>query len=149
VSTSLRSTPHPDRDNPCWLNIVLLLTPECTSVTCQQYGGSAYSFRVDSPQRIERREPRYSVNLPVSLTVAHKELHTHSENISLGGILLSSTFLIPEGSNVEVAVGVPAPARPGMLLSARGKVLRVQPKASGGFGVAIKLERSFKLDRRI
>lgn len=103
---------------------------------------------MNSPQRIERRELRYPVHLPVSLTLAHKELHTHSENISLGGILLSSGFLIPEGSKVAVAVGLPAPARPGMLLSARGKVLRVQPKASGGFGVAIKLERSFKFDRR-
>ncbi len=101
---------------------------------------------MNSPQRIERREPRYPVHLPVSLTIAHKELHAHSENISLGGILLSSGFLIPEGSKVEVAVGVPAPARPGMLLSARGKVLRVQPMASGGFSVAIKLERSLKFD---
>jgi hypothetical protein len=127
-------------------NTGLLLMPECTTVTCQQYGGSAYSFRVNSPQRIERREPRFPVHLPVSLTLPHKELHAHSENISLGGILLSSGFLVPEGSKVEVAVGVPAPARPGMLLSARGKVLRVQPKASGGFGVAIKLERSLTFD---
>jgi hypothetical protein len=101
---------------------------------------------MNSPQRIERRELRYPVHLPVSLTLAHKEVHAHSENISLGGILLSSAFLIPEGSKVEVAVGVPAPARPGMFLSARGTVLRVQPKASGGFGVAIKLECSFKFD---
>jgi hypothetical protein len=101
---------------------------------------------MDSPQRIERRDVRYPVHLPVSLTLAHKKLHARSENISLGGILLSSAFLIPEGSTVEVAVGVSAPARPGMLLSARGKVLRVQPKANGGFGVAIKLERSFKFD---
>jgi hypothetical protein len=119
---------------------------ECTSVTCLGSGGSAYSFRMNSPQRIERRDIRYPLHLPVSLTLAHKELHGRSENISLGGILLSSAFLIPEGSTVEVAVGVPAPARPGMLLSARGQVLRVQPKASGGFGLAIKLDRSFKFD---
>ena len=127
-------------------NTDLLLAPLCTTVTCQQYGGSAYSFRVNSPQRIERREPRYPVRLPVSLTLAHQELHAHSENISLRGILLSSGFLIPEGCRVGVAVGIPAPARPGMLLSARGKVLRVQPKVSGGFIVAIKLERSLKFD---
>jgi len=103
---------------------------------------------MNSPQPIGRHEPRYPVHLPVSLTLAHKKVHAHSENISLGGILLSSAFLIPEGSMVEVAVGIPAPARPGVLLSARGKVLRVQPKASGGFGVAIKLEHSFKFDLR-
>jgi hypothetical protein len=70
---------------------------------------------MNSPQRIERRELRYPVHLPVSLTLGHREFHAHSENISLGGILLSSAFLILEGSTVEVAVGVPAPARPGML----------------------------------
>jgi hypothetical protein len=114
-------------------------------VTCLQCGGSAYSLRMNSPQR-ERRELRYPVHLPASLTLAHKEFHAHSENISLGGILLSSAFLIPQGSTVEVAVGVPAPARPGMLLSSRGKVLRVQPMASGGFGIAIKLDHPFKFD---
>jgi hypothetical protein len=100
---------------------------------------------MNSPQRIERRELRYTVQLPVSLTLGHRELHARSENISLGGILLSSAFLILEGSTVEVAVDVPSLA-PGMLVSARGRVLRVQPLASGGFGVAIKLERSFKFD---
>jgi hypothetical protein len=98
------------------------------------------------PQRVERRDIRYPIDLPVSLTLAHKELRTRSENISLGGILLSSACLIPEGSTVEVAVGLPAPARPGMLLSARGKVLRAQPRANGGFVVAVKLQRSFKFD---
>ena len=110
------------------------------------YAGSAYCFRMNSPQRIQRHELRYPVHLPVSLTLAHKQLHARSENISLGGVLLSCPFLIPEGSKVKVAVGVPAPARPGMLLSAPGKVLRVQPRASGGFGVAIKLERPFKFN---
>lgn len=103
---------------------------------------------MNSPQWIERRERRYPVHLPVSLTLADKELHAQSENISLRGILLSSAFLIPQGSTVEVAVDVPFRARPGMLLSSRGKVLRVEPKTSGGFGVAIKLERSFEFDFR-
>jgi hypothetical protein len=103
---------------------------------------------MNSPQPMERRDIRYPLHFPVSLTVANKELHARSENISLGGILLSSAFLIPQGSTVDVAVGVPTRARPGVLLSARGKVLRVQPKASGGFGVAIKLERPFELDLR-
>jgi len=95
----------------------------------------------------ERKEIRYPLHLPVSVKLAHTQMHARSESISIGGILLSSAFVIPEGSTVEVAVGV-APARPGTLLSARGKVLRVQPKATGDFAVAIKLERSFEFDSR-
>ena len=72
-------------------------------------------------------------------------MHTRSENISLGGILLSSAFLIVEGSTVEVAVGVAHLPDPGMQLSARGKVVRVQPKATGDFAVAIAFERPFEL----
>jgi len=72
-------------------------------------------------------------------------MRARSENISLGGILLSSAFLIPEGSAVEVAVGVERLPDPGILLRARGRVLRVHPRISGDFAVAIKLERSFEL----
>jgi hypothetical protein len=72
-------------------------------------------------------------------------MQARSENISLGGILLSSSFLIPEGSAVEVAIGVEHMRDPGILLNARGKVLRVQPKDTGDFAVAIQLEEGFKL----
>jgi hypothetical protein len=75
----------------------------------------------------------------------HKEIRVRSENISLGGILLSSAFLIPEGSAVEVLVGVEHMPDPGILLNARGKVLRVQPRIAGDFAVAVKLEGKFKL----
>lgn len=88
---------------------------------------------------------RYPLHLPVLLKVARKEMHARSENISLGGILLSSDCLIPEGSTVEVSVGVEHTADPGILLSARGQVLRVQSKLTGDFAVAIRLERSFRL----
>jgi hypothetical protein len=55
---------------------------------------SAYAFgrrmsTTDSPQPPERRDIRYPLHLPVSLKVADKKMHTRSENISLGGILLS------------------------------------------------------------
>jgi len=98
-----------------------------------------------SPQRSERRDIRYPLQLPVSLMLAHKEMHTRSENISLGGILLSSAFLILEGSPVEVAVGVAHLPDPGMKLTARGRVVRVQPKPSGDFAVAIAFERPLEL----
>jgi PilZ domain len=74
-----------------------------------------------------------------------KEMHARSENISLGGILVSSSFLIPEGSAVEVSIGVEHLPDPGILLSARGKVLRVKPKDTGDFAVAIQLDSAFRL----
>lgn len=101
---------------------------------------------MDSPQRQERRDLRFPLHLPVLVRMAQsKEMHTRSENISLGGILLSSAFLIPEGAAVEVSVGVEHLPDPGILLSARGKVLRVQPKDTGDFAVAIQLEGAFRL----
>lgn len=105
---------------------------------------------MDSPKPQERRGTRYSLNLPVSLTLAHKKKHARSENISLGGILLSSAFLIPEGSEVDVAVRVAALPQPGTEMSARGKVLRVQPKETGDFSVAVVFDRpiEFSFDLR-
>jgi hypothetical protein len=101
---------------------------------------------MDSPQRQERRDFRYPLHLPVLVRVAQrKALHARSENISLGGILVSSAFLIPEGSAVEVSIGVEHMPDPGILLSARGKVLRVQPKDTGDFSVAIQLDGAFRL----
>jgi len=97
------------------------------------------------PQRPVRRDVRYPLHLPVLIRMSHKDLHTRSENISLGGILLSSASLIPEGSAVEVAVGVENLPDPGILLNARGRVLRVESNAAGEFTVAIKLDRSFEL----
>jgi len=100
---------------------------------------------MNSPQRQERRDVRYPLHLPVLIRMSHKEMHTRSVNISLGGILLSSDVLIPEGSTVEVAVGVKHMPDPGILLSARGKVLRAEPKEAGDYAVAIKLDRCFEL----
>jgi hypothetical protein len=56
-----------------------------------------------------------------------------------------SDSLIPEGTAVEVAVGVAHTPDPGILLNARGTVLRVQPNETGDFSVAIRLDRSFQL----
>jgi PilZ domain len=101
-----------------------------------------------SPRQPERQNIRYPLHLPVAVKLGREEMHTQSENISLNGILLSSAFLIPAGSTVELAVGVAQVPSPGILLKARGKVLRVQPKASGNFAVAIECEGPFELKRR-
>jgi len=103
---------------------------------------------INSSQQQQRRCIRYPLHLPVSIKLAHKEMHARSENISLGGILLSSDFIIPEGSAVELAVTVAHQPDPGIQLAASGKVLRVQPKASGNFAVAIVLERPFEFGRQ-
>ena len=104
---------------------------------------------MNSPQRQEhrqeRRDVRYPLHMPVILKMAHKEMKARSENISLRGILLSSASQIPQGSTVEVAVGVANLPDHGVQLSARGKVLRVQPETSGNFAVAIAFERPFEL----
>lgn len=108
---------------------------------------------MDSPKPQERHGIRYSLNLPVSLTLAHKTVNARSENISLEGILLSSAFLIPEGSVVDVDVRIANLPQPGIELSARGKVLRAQPRATGDFAVAVAFERpiefSFDLQSKI
>jgi hypothetical protein len=111
---------------------------------------SSYSLRtpmttMDSSQRTERRGIRYPLQLPVSLKLAHKEIHARTEIIGLWGMLLSSAFLIPEGSTVQVAIGIAQLPAPGTQLSARGKVLRVHPKPTGDFGVAIAFESPFEL----
>jgi hypothetical protein len=102
----------------------------------------AYHFAMDpSPKSQERRGIRYSLNLPVSLTLAHKKFHVRSESISLGGIRLSSASFIPEGSLVEVEVCIAHLPQPGTYLSARGKVIQVKSKTTGDFAVAVAFER--------
>jgi hypothetical protein len=101
---------------------------------------------MDSPHRQGRRSTRYPLHLPVSLKLAGDEMRARSENISLGGILLSSSFLIPEGSTVELSILMRMPDS-GPFLTARGKVLRVQQKTSGDFAIAIECDRPFRLVR--
>jgi hypothetical protein len=100
---------------------------------------------MNSPQRHERRDVRYPLHMPVVLKMAHKQMQARSENISLRGILLSSASQIPQGSTVEVAVGVANLPDHGVQLSARGEVLRVKRETSGNFAVAIAFERPFEL----
>src|SRR5690242_16823534 len=106
---------------------------------------NSYGQAARHSTRQERRETRYPLHLPVLIKMARKEMRARSENISLGGILLSSDSMIPEGATVEVAIGVTHTPDPGILLSARGQVLRVQPNPTGDYAVAIRLERSFEL----
>lgn len=94
---------------------------------------------------LRRRYVRYPLYLPVSLKIARKEIRVRSEDISLGGTLLSSAFLILQGSKVELTFGIAQLSDP---FSIRGKVLRVQPNANRHFGLAISFERPLELDLR-
>jgi PilZ domain-containing protein len=100
---------------------------------------------MNSPQQSGRRDIRYPLHLPVAVKLADKEIRTRSENVSLGGILLSCALMIPEGSTVCVDVEVAHPSHLGALLTARGKVVRVQTRPSGDFAVAVQLERPFEI----
>jgi hypothetical protein len=102
---------------------------------------------MESSYQPARRDVRYHLRLPVSVKLANKEIHARSENISLNGILLTSAFLIPEGSTVDLTVGLVHMPDHGVPLAAHGKVLRVEPQASGHFAVAIKCECPFELMR--
>ena len=73
------------------------------------------------PQHYPRRDRRYVAQLPALVSLNHRVIPAQSENISLNGILVSSEFLIPEGSVVELAVAVPL-----ILLTGYGKVIRVR-----------------------
>jgi hypothetical protein len=53
--------------------------------------------------------------------------------------------MIPEGSAVGVDVGVAHLSDVGALLTARGKVVRVQTRPSGDLAVAVELERPFEI----
>jgi hypothetical protein len=98
---------------------------------------------MNSPYQPARRSPRYHLHLPVSVKVADREIQARSENLSLHGILLTSAYLIPVGSSVELTVGARQLSDNRVPLTARGKVLRVQPQAAGNFAVAIECDRPF------
>lgn len=97
-----------------------------------------------SPQQAVRRDKRYSLKLPVSILVGDREIDTQSENICLGGILLSTASFIPRGLMVELSVRV-GKLKPDTFLTGRGEVVRVGLTNSGDFTVAIECEHAFEL----
>lgn len=101
-----------------------------------------------SDQAERRRDKRYPVRLPVTVKLATTEMSAQSENLSLRGILLSSNFLIPEGFTVELEIGVARLPEHDLLLTARGKVLRLQPQPSGKFAIAVACDHCFRITPR-
>jgi PilZ domain-containing protein len=109
-------------------------------------------FVATSAYPLRRREPRYDLRLPVSVSLRSNvpgEFMAVSENISAHGILLSTETAIPEGSNIKLLVALrsPTPSR-NTYLTAAGRVLRLERRGSGGFIMAVCCdERPFQATR--
>jgi len=102
-----------------------------------------------SDYQLRRRERRYDLRLPVSVSLQSDipaEIIAVSENISSHGILLSSEAAIPEGTSIKLMVALRRPSPWGNThLTAAGRVLRLERRGSGGFAVAVCCdERPFK-----
>jgi hypothetical protein len=95
-----------------------------------------------------RGSTRYRLDLPVTIKLGDTEMSARSQNISETGILLWSQLQIIEGSSVELAVHFTDALQMGVSLTARGKVLRVHPKMSGGFVMAIGCDSPFRITRQ-
>jgi hypothetical protein len=92
-----------------------------------------------------RKSVRYPLQVPVTLKLGNARIRARSQNISRAGILLSSDCLILKGSSVELTVHFTHSPATGASLTARGKVLRVQPNSSGGFAMAIGCDVPFRI----
>lgn len=92
-----------------------------------------------------RKSTRYAVRLPVTVKVGNTQRSARSVNISQTGILLLSDFSPLEGSSVELTVHLTRPIEADASLKARGQVLRVGPKLSLGFPVAIGCDAPFRI----
>jgi hypothetical protein len=100
--------------------------------------------RMDSPER--RRSPRYPVQRPVAVTLAPSRVSTsaRSENMSLNGILFASDVLILEGYVVELVIEIGS----SLVLTGRGQVLRVDPRPSANFAMAVACDVPFRIARQ-
>jgi hypothetical protein len=114
--------------------------------------GLSLQFVSGYAQVISRKEPRYSLSLPVSLRLNNNPSRTFtalSENISVHGVLLSIESPISEGTEVDVEVTF-APQRNSRTVrfTASGRVLRVEQREAGSFAVAVNCaENPFQLSR--
>jgi len=96
-----------------------------------------------------RSEPRYRLRLPVQLTAAGangSEIIGLSENISAHGALLLTETPLAEDARLRLAIVVGPPGSSKVTrLSASGKVLRVERRATGGFAIAVWCNRPFRM----
>lgn len=94
-----------------------------------------------------RRYLRFNLRCPVRLGFRDQgllsEVDAVSENVSIGGLLLTSASLVPNGSLVGFVMTVkePSPTR-SIFLKKEGKVVRVEPSTmQTGYSIAVDCKR--------
>jgi hypothetical protein len=87
-----------------------------------------------------RKSDRYPLRLLVQVRTTHAQLTVESQNISMGGMLFSSRFRIPEGSPVELAIDLQGTPETAVLITAKGTVLRVATQPSGEYATAVAFD---------
>ena len=101
--------------------------------------------------RLPERRQHLRVALPFPSTVEGVndegepfEAATVTDDLSAGGAYLRVDEPVREGSDVTVTARLSVVTTRGVVVRLRGKVLRVEPKPGGAYGVAVRVE-----DRRI
>jgi PilZ domain-containing protein len=108
--------------------------------------------RKDSAERSrrERRFRRFDLQFPVRLSFpsngTDRELDTISQNLSIGGLLLTANESLPPQTRVRLTIEVQDPRlRQPFRLLGEGAVVRVEPLESGvGFAIAIECKHPVK-----
>lgn len=100
--------------------------------------------RLPSPQ--ERRYRRFKLRYPVHLLFRSGELASEadavSQDVSIGGLLLTCPILIPEHSAVSFVISLRGRMLHPVELVGEGKVVRVEPGASGAeFAIAVECSK--------
>jgi PilZ domain len=90
-----------------------------------------------------RRSRRFPLQQPATIESGSGGLHEvsgNTENASLQGVFLLTDTPLAEGLQVRVKLLLRTIGFQGIRLHGSGRVVRVETKASGKFGIAIALE---------
>ena len=103
-----------------------------------------------TPDTADRRQ-HLRIALPFPATVEGVndggrpfECATVTDDLSAGGVYLRVAERVREASEITVTARLSVATKRGMVVRLKGKVLRVEPKPGGAYGVAVRVE-----DRRI
>jgi hypothetical protein len=96
------------------------------------------------PER--RRHPRVHLPFPASVEGVSDagesfRVQTILDDMSVDGIYLRLTDRVAEGAEVCVTARFSVVADKGLVVRLVGKVVRVEPKPGGAFGVAMEVEK--------
>jgi hypothetical protein len=96
----------------------------------------------------ERKHRRFDLQFPVSIRFPAgqevRELDAVTQNVSLGGLLLTSSDEVPPRTQVSLTMNVKSPlARRAVRLRGEGRVVRVEMLGAGaGFAIAVECTQS-------